>query len=711
MPLRGRLMDQLDPLDLVGDQLDGQFRVESFVGEGALSVVYRATSETMSAPVAVKCLNLPPTLDATFHASITESFLDGCKLHFKLARGHLAIAQTFASGTTVAPRTGAQVPYVVREWFDGVSLARDLAQRRAAGERGRSLAETIALFEPVASALVYAHEQDAAHLSIMPSNLFLAKDEHGKVTLKVLDFGVGRVVDEAAATSTRAGAATKAPRMKILLPTYAAPEQLLGNLGPTGPWTDVYALALVLLEVLTDRCVNGDLDATALVARLSHPPDRPTAESHGVDVSPELRALLTHALAVEPELRHASVADFWGELRALANVPLPEPPAPPARKRRLAVHLRRLRRARRVEARLSDRPISMPPPSSGFGAEPPTLKARNVTAMLTASAHRASTRPPPPNKPVPAPKFLAREAAAPAKAAASPNGPSAPKPKPRAPTLVGIAPPAPMLKANAPAHDPAPPVTTAIPPPSPFADEPAPAPVAAPTPPPAPSPIEPSIVVAPAPEPPPPLAPAPAPAPTPFVAPLLAPPAPLESTGRFEPHEVPVVRRLDRRILAAAAAGIGLVVIVILVVVVATHSSGSTAKDAKPQPSASATVASIPIPPPPPPIPSATAQTTATATPVSTRPGPFNRKRAIAAITDATADLTDCSRKHGVWGTGQVGVTFKNDGTVRKVYLSPPFTGVEGKCVTKHIEDDARIDAFPGIIGPVYVKFVIPYTP
>ena len=91
--------------------------------------------------------------------------------------------------------------------------------------------------------------------------------------------------------------------------------------------------------------------------------------------------------------------------------------------------------------------------------------------------------------------------------------------------------------------------------------------------------------------------------------------------------------------------------------------------------------------------------------------GPFNRKQANAAIAAAVKDLGDCSRKHGVWGTGQAGVSFQNDGTVRRVYMSPPWTGVEGKCVTKHIEDNVQIDPFNGIIGPVYARFIVPWTP
>ncbi len=713
----------MDPFDLVGDVLDGQFRVEEFVGEGGLSVVYRARSETMSAPVAVKCLNLPPTLDDAFNVSIEDAFIEGCKLHFKLARGHLAIAQTFASGSTVAPRTGQQVPYIVREWFDGESLARNLRQRRAEGEHGRSIEETLALFEPIASALEYAHEQDEPHLSLMPSNLFLAKDSDGKVTLKLLDFGVGRVVDDAASTRDGTGA-PRIPKMKVLLPTYAAPEQLLGTLGPTGPWTDVYSLALVLLEVLTDRPVNGGKDATAIVARLMNPKERPTPESHHVEAPAQVKAILTRALALAPELRQPTVDELWEEL----TMAVKPQGVPRDERRRLAVHLRRLRRIRRVEARKSEKPPSLPPPSGeAFSeTEPATTKARGVAAMLTARAHRSSTRPPPPAVAV-AKKTLPR----PQRTGAS----TAVAPKPRAPTLLGIAAPA-VLPVAKPRPSPIPPppaisVAPAIPPPpiafpepTPRAAEPAavaapePEPVAAPVAAPEPAPVSISeSALVPEPE--------PAPAAALFAPPLAA--APIESSGRLEPHEIPVrpspfalerfkgtlerfkstLERFkgNRKLLVAAGAGgVLFVALVILVVALASRSSPT----AKTTPSASATLAAIPPPPPPTDTaPSPSASTSAQ----PARPALFNKKKALAAIADATSDLSDCSRKHGVWGVGQVGVTFYNDGTVRRIYMSEPFNGPEGKCVEKHIKDNVRIDPFPGIFGPIYAKFVIPYTP
>jgi serine/threonine protein kinase len=705
----------MDPFDLVGDVLDGQFKVEEFVGEGDLSVVYRATNEGVSAPVAVKCLNLPTTLDASFQESITASFIEGCKVHYKLARGHLAIAQTFASGTTVAPRTGAQIPYVVREWFEGESLARNLRRRRAEGEGGRTLEETLEMFEPIASALTYAHQQDAAHLSLTPGNLFLANLPDGETTLKLLDFGVGRVVDEA--VSSRAGKAP--PRMKVLLPTYAAPEQLLGTLGPTGPWTDVYALALVLLEVLSDRPVNGEKDASAVIARVLNAKERPTPESHGVDLPLEVAAILRRALALEPESRQTSVAEMWSQLSEFAR-----PKVDDLRKerRRLATFLRRLRRAKRVDARLAekpDKPISLPPPS--FEEEAVTTKARSVVTMLTARAHRSSTRPPPPAMPSkrpPPPKTAA---------AAAPKPVPLPQKKVPQKTLVGLSAPVFPLPAALPSPIPTPSpspspkkIPSPIPPPpelmaaldeviptTPFVAMPAPSP-RPPTPPPPPSP---------------PIVSAPPELPSIILSPEPAPP--VESAGRLEPHEIPVLASpfanersrfrlpLDRRV--AIGVGVGacaLLVLLVAVVSLARHSDATARTPPQsaepwlsfPHPTATATETVAPPPP-------STTTAPTSAAPPSKPHGPFNRKQATAAIASAVTDLTDCSRKHGVWGTGQAGVSFGNDGTVRHVYMSAPFNGVEGKCVVKHIEDGVHVDPFRGIVGPVYARFVVPYTP
>src|SRR5215472_6351508 len=105
-----------DPFDLVGDVIDGIFRVDAYAGEGDLSVVYKGHREGANTPVAIKCLNLPATLDLALVKPLVESFREGSRLHYQLGRGSPHIAQGIANGTTIAPRTGDSIAYPVREW-------------------------------------------------------------------------------------------------------------------------------------------------------------------------------------------------------------------------------------------------------------------------------------------------------------------------------------------------------------------------------------------------------------------------------------------------------------------------------------------------------------------------------------------------------------------------------------------------------------------
>jgi serine/threonine protein kinase len=302
-----------DPFDLAGDVLDGQFRVDEFAGEGDLSVVYKGHHLGVDAPVAIKCLNLPSTLDPALARPLIESFREASRVHYKLARGNLNIAQSIASGTTIAPRTGATVPYLVREWYEGESLAADLARRRVDGLRGRSVQGTLALLEPAVDGIAYAHEQGVVHLSVNPSNLFLARvgDER---SLKVLDFGVARTMNElseAVPPESRRGTG-----LRVLFPSYAAPEQLDKNIGPTGPWTDVYALALLMMEVLSDRIVMESKETGALVERALDEKHRPAPRTHGLMLPRNLDIVLTRAVTLAPDKRQKSAGDLWKDVKA-----------------------------------------------------------------------------------------------------------------------------------------------------------------------------------------------------------------------------------------------------------------------------------------------------------------------------------------------------------------------------------------------------------
>jgi serine/threonine protein kinase len=296
---------------MAGQVLDGQFRVDHFVGEGGFSIVYKGTHVGLSEPIAIKCLKLPTALGSALVESFVKRFRDESRLHYKLSQGNLHIVRSIASGTTFAQTTSALVPYTVLEWLEGRSLADEFVDRRSKGLRGRSLAEVVRLLDSAVDAVAFAHAQGVVHRDLNPGNLFLARTAAG-TKLKVLDFGVAKIL----ADSTLAmGPSTRTlGNVRMFAPAYGAPEQFDERVGAVGPWTDVYALSLVLLEALTDRAiVEGE--HIGEFAMKAFDPHRPTPRSIGVAVGDEVEALMTRAVAIAPTDRPRDAGELWGMLK------------------------------------------------------------------------------------------------------------------------------------------------------------------------------------------------------------------------------------------------------------------------------------------------------------------------------------------------------------------------------------------------------------
>jgi serine/threonine protein kinase/type II secretory pathway pseudopilin PulG len=301
-----------DTFGLVGQVLDGQFRVDAPVGDGGFSTVYRGSHLGLNEPIAIKCLKLPPAIDTSLVESFVRRFRDESRIHYKLSQGNLHIARTLASGTTMAPATGALVPYMVLEWLDGISVAADFDKRRKAGMRGRTIEETIALLDSAADALAFAHAQGVVHRDLNPGNLFLAQ-VRGQTRTKVLDFGVAKVVsDHAMEFGPRIQ--TQA-NIRIFSPSYGAPEQFDQTLGMIGSWTDVYSLAQIATEMLRDKPSLeadhlGEFASLALDAQ-----KRPTPRTLGIAIGNEVEAVFAKALQVAPTKRWQDAGEFWGALK------------------------------------------------------------------------------------------------------------------------------------------------------------------------------------------------------------------------------------------------------------------------------------------------------------------------------------------------------------------------------------------------------------
>jgi eukaryotic-like serine/threonine-protein kinase len=618
-----------DPFDLVGDVLEGQFRVLEFAGEGDLSVVYKGHHLGVDAAVAIKCLNLPATLDLALVEPLIESFREASRLHYLLAQGNLNIAQSLASGTTLAPRTGAHLPYLVREWFEGESLGSDLKRRAEQGSKGRSIGGAIKLLEPAVEGVAYAHTQGVVHLSLHPSNLFLSK-RGDQSTLKVLDFGVARTMNELAAGLPPVSPASKG--LRVLFPAYAAPEQLDTSVGLVGPATDVYALALVIMEVLSDRPVMAGLETGALVERALDKATRPTPRAHGLLLPKGIDAALVRAVSRDPEKRQKNVATFWNEVRAAlkassragggtSSVPPPSDDAVEVALSVLTEHRPRaatlmgiapagipIEGVKGTAVALS--PPSAPPRSpsrwpstaeSGLGPAPASVG--EVESEAARARYAPAIAPPPlPPKPVPSRSLPPRPTATVA---------TAPSPAPAAAPLLAPAPPAPAF----------PPVYAFGPPP----------------------------------------------------APLPAPRRRLSLPFIVQVHRIPPAILVALVIVVPCA-----ISVVYAVVLVNLHG--------RPKPAPSALTAPPPIPSALPSAPAPSAPPPVDVSPVPSAPEPaprFNPSVARHALDAVSRDVLHC-RKGKAWGTAPSTVTFANDGSVSRVVVGSPFRGTTtGQCVSE----------------------------
>jgi serine/threonine protein kinase len=306
-----------DPFDLAGVTIDGKYRIASVVGEGGFGVVYRGVHKGFGELIAVKCLRVPADLDEAERSSLLSQLQEEGRILHRLSKATSGIVQALDVGAFVSPR-GAWIPYLVLEWLEGETLADFVKRRAESGAAALGLTEAARVLAPVARALAVAHGQKIAHRDVKPANVFLTT-VGGRTTSKVLDFGIAKVLADHGAYDTTATVPT------AFTPRYGAPEQFSKERGATGPWTDVFALALMLVECASGkRALLGD-DPTQLYIAAADTSRRPTLRARGVDASDAVESVLRQALEVDPKRRYPDAGAFWRALEAAIEATTPDP--------------------------------------------------------------------------------------------------------------------------------------------------------------------------------------------------------------------------------------------------------------------------------------------------------------------------------------------------------------------------------------------------
>ncbi len=269
---------------LIGQSIGG-FRIISRLGQGGSSVVFAAERDVAGATqqVALKLLRT-----GLFSADVQRRFRREQAILAGLSHPH--IARLIDAGVS-----SAGIPYIAMERIDGRPLVAD------ARARDLGLPDRLRLLVAVALAVDAAHRALVVHRDLKPDNILV--DREGQV--KVLDFGIAKLIDTEEATQTQQIALT---------PGYAAPEQYRPGALTTA--VDVYALGVIGAELVIDARLGPD-------ARIPRGPEADAQHSRWQALDADLATVLRTALAEDPSRRYASARHFADDIeRYLAREPI-----------------------------------------------------------------------------------------------------------------------------------------------------------------------------------------------------------------------------------------------------------------------------------------------------------------------------------------------------------------------------------------------------
>ena len=282
---------------MIGRIIHGKYRIDRLLGEGGMGSVYLAHDLDAERAVALKVLSN----DADESATVVERFRREASAAQSIDSPH--IARIFDAGTDTCG------PFMVMEHLEGEDLWRLL-------ERLHYLPPELALriVGQACAGLAKAHEAGVVHRDIKPANLFLSRGEGGAVTVKILDFGVAKVLplwarrDVSAEALTRTGAVLGSP-------LYMAPEQARGA-KTVDHRADVWSMGVVLYQTLAALAPNHEIEAIGeLIVTICTQAPRPVEEA-APWISPGLAAIVAQALRLDPNKRFQSAGAMLDAIRA-----------------------------------------------------------------------------------------------------------------------------------------------------------------------------------------------------------------------------------------------------------------------------------------------------------------------------------------------------------------------------------------------------------
>jgi serine/threonine-protein kinase len=280
-----------------GEIIEGKYRIDRMLGEGAMGGVFAATHTLRRAPVALKFMSaqasaMPEAVDRFMNEAVSASQIES---------DH--VVKIFDVG-----RWG-QLPYLVMEFLEGHDLAGEIEQQVAA--RTRMPVERAVHFTlQILRAMQVAHNRGIVHRDLKPANAFVVTKDGEPDFVKLLDFGISKLTEPGSVHLTKTNVAMGTP-------LYMAPEQAK-SARDADPRSDVYSVAAILYELLTNRPPHEADNYNLLLFKLfqEEPPNLLTLRN---DIPPRLAEVVHRGLSKDPGPRIQSASEFAALLAPFAD--------------------------------------------------------------------------------------------------------------------------------------------------------------------------------------------------------------------------------------------------------------------------------------------------------------------------------------------------------------------------------------------------------
>ena len=283
--------------DLVGQVLADRYHVVKKLGEGGMGQVYLAEHVKMGRKSAIKVLNPSMVYDPDAVARFNREAANASRI------SHPSVCAIYDFG-----ETPEGLIYLAMEFVEGQPLT-DVLEREGA----LPVARAAAILVQVADALQAAHDLGIVHRDLKPDNIMIARARDGADVVKVVDFGIAKLVgSDASQEVTKTG-------LVIGTPEFMSPEQLSGD--KLDGRSDIYSLALVFFKMLTARLPfeAGTVQET-MIQRLTEEPLKLGAARPDLRFPPGLQETLDAALARSPVARYQSAAKFASDVASVTGL-------------------------------------------------------------------------------------------------------------------------------------------------------------------------------------------------------------------------------------------------------------------------------------------------------------------------------------------------------------------------------------------------------